>query len=92
MDNFGDEILQATMAGLDAGLRVQHITTFNPACCATGEDGGIVLRCYPNFDHIPVRDGSGSWALQNAPTASAGRCMMPCFRSMTQCSCRAMSR
>lgn len=53
------DMLQATMAGLDAGLKVLHITTLNPLCCSPGDACEAILKDsrLRDFDHIPVKDG-----------------------------------
>ena len=54
-----DSILQATIAGLETGLRVRHITTYALDTCQPDDDIGIILtdQKLTNFDCIPVRDG-----------------------------------
>lgn len=59
MTNSSSAMLEATMSGLEAGLRVLHIATFNPQFCRPDTDTGQVLadEALRDFDYIPVKDG-----------------------------------
>ena len=59
MTNSSSAMLEATMSGLEAGLRVLHIATFNPQFCRPDDDTGQVLddEALRDFDYIPVKDG-----------------------------------
>jgi hypothetical protein len=69
------DILEATMAGLEAGLRVAHIATFNLQMCDASEDAEKVLAdpALKDFDAIPVRDrGRIVGALERGPEIASG--------------------
>jgi hypothetical protein len=55
----GSDILQTTLAGLETGLRVRHITTYALDTCRPDDDVQDVLadERLKDFDCIPVRDG-----------------------------------
>jgi len=59
MTNSSSTMLETTMSGLEAGLRVLHIATFNPQFCRPDADTGQVLadEGSRDFDYIPVKDG-----------------------------------
>lgn len=54
----GSDILQTTLAGLEVGLRVRHITTYTLDTCRPDDTVEDVLRRPEllDFDCIPVRD------------------------------------
>jgi hypothetical protein len=55
-DSFGH-----TMRGLEAGLRVQHVATFDLRTCSINDSAAAVLadESFADFDQIPVRDNAG---------------------------------
>lgn len=55
-----NDILGATMAGLEAGFKVSHIAAFDLLVCAPEMNARLVLDDpkLMDFDHIPVREGS----------------------------------
>ncbi len=56
---FGPEIFDLTMKGLEAGLRVGDIATYGLMSCAAGDDAAIVMQQpeYQPFDCVPVTEG-----------------------------------
>lgn len=68
----GGDILEATLAGLETGLRVRHITTYALDTCEPDANVASVLSdpCLINFDCIPVRsNGAIIGYVQRAPDA-----------------------
>src|ERR1700730_3697820 len=55
-----NDILDVTMAGMEAGFKVSHIAAFDLEVCAPEMSVENVLNDLGlmDFDHIPVRDGS----------------------------------
>jgi len=55
-----NDILDVTMAGLEAGFKVSHIAAFDLEVCAPEMSVENVLNdpTLMDFDHIPVREGS----------------------------------
>lgn len=66
-----------TMSGLEAGLRVHHIATFDLKTCSVGDSLAVVLTddSFADFDQIPVRDDSKRivGVLLRAKNAGAGK-------------------
>jgi hypothetical protein len=56
-----NDILGVTMAGLEAGFQVLHITTLELSRCTADSDAGKVLNdlSQKDFDYIPVKSSSG---------------------------------
>jgi hypothetical protein len=54
-------ILNSTMAGLEAGLQVRHIATFNPTTVSTYDNVDDVLKRddLADFDYLPVQNRDG---------------------------------
>jgi len=53
-----DNDLETTLAGLDAGLRVRHIATFDVQSCEPEDSAAAVFERHPDFDQFPVtQDG-----------------------------------
>ena len=52
-----ERLFRTTMSGLETGLRVAQIATFNLRSCSADEDAGDVLKdpARSDFDQIPVR-------------------------------------
>jgi hypothetical protein len=55
-----EQLFRTTMSGLETGLRVAQIATFNLISCAGDQDAGLVLSnpALSDFDQIPVRHKS----------------------------------
>jgi hypothetical protein len=55
-----NDILDVTMAGLEAGFKVLHIAAFDIKVCGPDADVRDVLKdpLLNDFDHIPVREGT----------------------------------
>jgi predicted transcriptional regulator len=75
------DVFGLTMEGLEQGLRVRHIATFDLATCSVDDETRDVLtdRNTENFDYIPVRDGGrimGVLARSSSPASGRVAGMM----------------
>src|SRR5450432_934228 len=84
MNGVGSNIFQTTMTGLETGLQILHITTFELLDCASDEDIITVLKNpdLKEFDQIPVRKGRRiigvvERALCTDKSGSVEKCMQP---------------
>lgn len=81
MDGIGDNILRATMAGLESGLRVLHIATYPLEVRESSDSAAEVLSdpSLKDYDRIPVREnGRVVGVLERKPGMAQG----PCKQSM----------
>jgi predicted transcriptional regulator len=84
MNGISSNIFKTTMTGLETGLQILHITTFELQYCASDDDIITVLKNpdLEEFDQVPVRKGSRIMgvvekALCTDKSGSVEKCMRP---------------
>ncbi len=81
MSNISSNIFQQTMLGLEAGLQVQHIATFDLQTCDSDEEEvASVFARFDQFDQIPVQRHGSVVGVIESEACSRGGQVKDCMR------------